>query len=157
MQMGMPYPQFPGERQHPVVIEQFWALRNDALFHKGLQGVWENDGIRLANPLQSSRSTFSWRSFLSFFAFQAGIWSTPISALLSSPTVSDRLSAQRRSASLLSTSHPGISQNTRSMRVLCAVPQSITRDRVSVKIVPSSSRLCTIICPACAVMISRTM
>jgi hypothetical protein len=35
----------------------------------------------LANPLQSSRSTFSRGSFLSFFAFKEGILGTPISAL----------------------------------------------------------------------------
>jgi hypothetical protein len=37
--------------------------------------------ILLANLLQSSRSTFSWGSFLSFFAFKAGMLDTPISAL----------------------------------------------------------------------------
>ena len=46
--------------------------------------------ILLANPLQRSRSTFSWESFPSFFAFQEGMWGTQISALLSSPTVSLR-------------------------------------------------------------------
>jgi hypothetical protein len=35
----------------------------------------------LANPLQSSRSTFSRGSFLSFFAFQEGMLGTPISLL----------------------------------------------------------------------------
>jgi hypothetical protein len=34
----------------------------------------------LANLLQSSRSTFSWGSFPSFFAFKAGMWDTQISA-----------------------------------------------------------------------------
>jgi hypothetical protein len=43
----------------------------------------------LANLFQSSRSTFSRGSFLSFFAFKEGMWDTQISALLSSPTVSD--------------------------------------------------------------------
>jgi hypothetical protein len=38
--------------------------------------------------LQSSRSTFSWESFASFFAFKEGMSDTGISALLSSPTVS---------------------------------------------------------------------
>jgi hypothetical protein len=42
----------------------------------------------LANLFQSSRSTFSWGSFPSFFAFKEGMWDTQISALLSSPTVS---------------------------------------------------------------------
>jgi hypothetical protein len=40
--------------------------------------------------LQSSRSTFSCASFPSFFAFKEGMLETHISALLSSPTVSDR-------------------------------------------------------------------
>ncbi len=41
--------------------------------------------------LQSSRSTFSWRSFLNFFAFKEGMLDTPISALGGWPTVSARL------------------------------------------------------------------
>jgi hypothetical protein len=49
-------------------------------------------GILLANPLQSSRSTFSRESFPSFFAFKEGMWDTQISALLSSPTVSQPFS-----------------------------------------------------------------
>src|SRR5215216_1979518 len=44
--------------------------------------------ILLANLLQSSRSTFSWRSFLSFLAFKEGMLSTPISVLGGWPTVS---------------------------------------------------------------------
>src|SRR5262245_22953848 len=47
-----------------------------------------NVPILLANPLQSSKRTFSWGHFLSFFAFQEGMWDTQVSALLSSPTVS---------------------------------------------------------------------
>src|SRR5262249_41667232 len=47
--------------------------------------------ILLANPLQSSSSTFSWGSFLGFFAFKEGVWDTQIAALLSSPTVSLRI------------------------------------------------------------------
>jgi hypothetical protein len=52
------------------------------------QTVRENGRILLANPLQSSSSTFSWGSFLGFFAFKEGMWDTQIAALLSSPTVS---------------------------------------------------------------------
>jgi hypothetical protein len=44
----------------------------------------------LANLLQGSRSTFSCVCFPRFFAFQAGMWDAPISALLNSPTVSGR-------------------------------------------------------------------
>jgi hypothetical protein len=40
-----------------------------------------NARILLANPLQSSRSTFSRGSLLSFFAFQEGMLGTPISVL----------------------------------------------------------------------------
>src|SRR5215813_11075598 len=47
-----------------------------------------NGRILLANPLQSSKRTFSWGSFLSFFAFKEGMRDTQIAALLSSPTVS---------------------------------------------------------------------
>jgi hypothetical protein len=47
----------------------------------GWMRVWENAGILLANLLQSSKSTFSWRCFLSFFAFKHGILDTQISAL----------------------------------------------------------------------------
>jgi hypothetical protein len=56
----------------------------------GLTLMPVNGRILLANLLRSSRSTFSWRSFPSFFAFKAGMWDTQISALLSSPTVSGR-------------------------------------------------------------------
>src|SRR4029077_15812915 len=44
--------------------------------------------ILLANLLQSSRSTFSWGSFPSFFAFKAGMLNTQISAPGGWPTVS---------------------------------------------------------------------
>ena len=50
-----------------------------------------NGRILLANPLQSSKRTFSWGSFLSFFACKEGMWDTQIAALLSSPTVSARI------------------------------------------------------------------
>src|SRR5215471_5235834 len=56
--------------------------------------VSKKGGILLANPLQSSKRTFSWGSFLSFFAFQEGMWDTQIVALLSSPTVSGRFVRQ---------------------------------------------------------------
>ena len=45
--------------------------------------------ILLANLFQSSRSTFSWGSFPSVFAFKEGMWDTHISALGGSPTVSE--------------------------------------------------------------------
>src|SRR5215467_9463386 len=57
----------------------------------GSAGGWEKrpKGPRSQpTQLQSSRSTFSRGSFLSFFAFQEGILSTPISALRGWPTVS---------------------------------------------------------------------
>jgi hypothetical protein len=53
-------------------------------------GVSFKDRILLANLLQRSRSTCSWGSFLSFFAFKEGILDTQISALGGWPTVSDR-------------------------------------------------------------------
>src|SRR5215510_5812173 len=43
--------------------------------------VSKKGGILLVNLLQSSRSTFSWGGFLSFFAFQEDMLSTPISVL----------------------------------------------------------------------------
>ena len=46
--------------------------------------------ILLANLLQNSKSTSSWRSFLSFFVFKEGMLDTPISALGGWPTVSVR-------------------------------------------------------------------
>jgi hypothetical protein len=46
--------------------------------------------ILLANLLQSSRSTFSRGSILSFFAFKEGMLGTPISVLGGWPTVSAR-------------------------------------------------------------------
>src|SRR5712691_10274210 len=48
----------------------------------------ENGGILLVNLLQSSRSTLSCGSFLSFLAFKEGMLSTPISILGGWPTVS---------------------------------------------------------------------
>ena len=57
----------------------------------GLHGVCRFNGrILLANLLQSSRSTFSWGSFPSFFAFKEGMLGTQISALGGWPTVSGR-------------------------------------------------------------------
>src|SRR5262249_42121022 len=50
--------------------------------------VSKKGGILLANPLQSSSSTFSWGSFLGFFAFKEGMWDTQIAALGGWPTVS---------------------------------------------------------------------
>src|SRR5262249_55525831 len=61
--------------------------RREALFRDPTE-VSDNGGILLANLLQSSKSTFSWGSFLSFFAFQEGILDTHISALGGWPTVS---------------------------------------------------------------------
>ena|SRR5438132_11234397 len=49
-----------------------------------------NARILLANLLQSSRSTFSRGSFLSFLAFKEGMLGTPISVLGGWPTVSAR-------------------------------------------------------------------
>jgi hypothetical protein len=57
-----------------------------------MTAVSQNYPILLANLLQSSRSTFSWRSFLSFFACKEGMVDTQISALGGWPTVSDNMS-----------------------------------------------------------------
>src|SRR5215471_5179777 len=57
----------------------------------GSAGGWEKrpKGPRSQpTQLQRSKRTFSWGSFLSFFAFKEGMWDTQIAALLSSPTVS---------------------------------------------------------------------
>jgi hypothetical protein len=59
------------------------------IWQRFLRGSFK-DRILLANLLQSSRSTFSRGSFSSFFAFQAGMMDTHISALGGWPTVSDR-------------------------------------------------------------------
>src|SRR5438132_14367946 len=56
----------------------------------GSAGGWEKrpKGPRSQpTQLQSSSSTFYYTSFSSFCAFQEGMLETPISALLSSPTV----------------------------------------------------------------------
>ena len=50
----------------------------------------KNARILLVNLHQSSRSTFSWESFPSFFAFQEGMLDTQILALGGWPTVSAR-------------------------------------------------------------------
>src|SRR6266568_4794550 len=56
-------------------------------------GLAKNERILLANLLQSSRSTLSRGSFLSFLAFKEGMLSTPISVLGGWPTVSGRFLA----------------------------------------------------------------
>src|SRR5438105_15937351 len=79
---------FIGKRnvaQYRVPVE---SVQETSIRGSTVKPVEENEGILLANLLQSSRSTFSWGSFPSFFAFQEGMWDTQISALLSSPTVS---------------------------------------------------------------------
>src|SRR5215510_6336693 len=73
----------------------------------GSAGGWEKrpKGPRSQpTQLQSSKRTFSWGSFLSFFAFKEGMWDTQISALLSSPTISGRL--QDKGARSLSPQRP---------------------------------------------------
>jgi hypothetical protein len=65
------------------------STRKPALW-QGSPVCRKNGRILLANPLQSSRSTFSRGSFLSFFAFQEGMLGTPISLLGGWPTVSGR-------------------------------------------------------------------
>jgi hypothetical protein len=50
-------------------------------------GVSKNLRRLLANPLQSSRSPFSWGSFRSLFAVKEGMMDTPIAALGGWPTV----------------------------------------------------------------------
>ena len=57
----------------------------------------KNARILLANLLQRSRSTFSWGSFLSFFAFQEGMLDTQTLALGGWPTVSARYWCSRSS------------------------------------------------------------
>src|SRR5262249_50173723 len=56
-----------------------------ALFIRGGEG--NPHDVLLANLLQGSRSTLSCTRFPSVFAFQEGVWTTQISALLGSPTV----------------------------------------------------------------------
>src|SRR4030095_15495137 len=68
-------------RQHERLFPTFYVSGH--LCH----GFSLNERILLANPLQSSRSTFSRGSFLSFFAFQEGMLGTPISLLGGWPTV----------------------------------------------------------------------
>jgi hypothetical protein len=51
-------------------------------------GCASNERRLLANPLQSSRSPFSWGSFRSLFAVKEGMMDTPIAALGGWPTVS---------------------------------------------------------------------
>jgi hypothetical protein len=57
--------------------------------------VLKKGGILLANLLQSSRSTFSRGSLLSFFAFKEGRLGTPISLREGWPTVSGRYPCTR--------------------------------------------------------------
>src|SRR2546426_7997057 len=110
------------------------------------EGCLENEGILLANLLQSSRSTFSRGSFLSFLAFKEGMLGTPISVLGGWPTVSGRylynaLCGHHRHAHRLS--NPCI---WGSQKHLCTTPSSIHNLSLSGADNPSSryqpSRFC---------------
>src|SRR4030095_3652818 len=78
-----------------AIAPSVWEKRSDTLLKIASQFssavVRDTHELLLANPLQSSRSTFSRESFPSFFAFKEGMWDTQISALLSSPTVAHEL------------------------------------------------------------------
>src|SRR5215813_11980872 len=76
--------------------------------------------ILLANLFQGSRSTLFCVSFPSVFAFQAGMWGTPISALLNSPTVSLRFA------------HPVFHPMVCYFKVLCAC----TTNRATLNVPP---------------------
>ena len=69
----------PIERSMPVALKSSRGVDKQACTEAVV--VQETARILLANLLQRSRSTFSWGSFLSFFAFQADMLSTPISVL----------------------------------------------------------------------------
>src|SRR4030095_3178700 len=75
---------------HRVSVSGSWTLWPEGSRREGLCRF--NGRILLVNLLQSARSTFSWGSFLSFFAFQEDMLSTPISVLGGWPTVSARFS-----------------------------------------------------------------
>ena len=77
----------PAPRQTPSEAQNERGCHDRQSQSFPLSGCAINPRILLANLLQSSRSTFSWESFPSFFAFQEGMWDTQISAFLSSPTV----------------------------------------------------------------------
>jgi hypothetical protein len=63
----------------------FYRFTRDSNVDSG--EVSKKGRILLANLFQGSRSTLSRVSFPSVFAFQAGMWGTPISTLLNSPIV----------------------------------------------------------------------
>src|SRR2546423_2271631 len=67
------------------------------IFPRLLPRVASNERILLVNLLQSSRSTLSRGSFLSFLAFKEGMLSTPISVLGGWPTVSEGFLRQHSS------------------------------------------------------------
>jgi hypothetical protein len=71
----------------------------------------------LVNLLQRSRSTFSWRSFLSFFAFKDGILDTQISALGGWPTVTGRFLGHLAS-------HCGTKRNSLPLNISPFLPES---------------------------------
>jgi hypothetical protein len=71
--------------------------------------VSKKGGLLLANPLQSSRSTFSWGNLLSFFAFKDGMLDTPIALLGVPGVISGKFSVRETATkSLLSTGHDNI-------------------------------------------------
>ena len=70
-------------------------------------GRQKNEGILLANLLQRSRTAFSCVSFSNFFAFKEGMYDTQVSAVLSSPTVSEGFLDRCPTRTLLIVDHPG--------------------------------------------------
>ena len=81
-------PQNPNSREMSVISLHNGALTtpicrspfSERAFYPYIP-VLKNPPILLVNPLQSSRSTFSQGSLLSFFAFKEGVLGTPISVL----------------------------------------------------------------------------
>ena len=90
-----------------------------------------NGRILLANLLQSSRSTFSRGSFLSFLAFKEGMWDTQISALGGSPTVSGRYL----------TSFPTESSSSSPSGRCLSLPLSLTRGVLGLRVLERRARM----------------
>jgi hypothetical protein len=110
-----------GGERGPVEDKHISAQGTPACVGTVTPGLSENGRILLANLLQSSRSTFSRGSFLSFFAFQEGRLGTSISVLGGWPTVSARYRYTRREGhfSQHGTHRNSVHQSTSSWWVAC--------------------------------------
>jgi hypothetical protein len=93
----------PSPLLHTVTVSGFCTALGWVIGH--ISPDPHNGRILLANLLQSSRSTFSWGGFPSFFVFKAGMLDTQILAPGGWPTVSGRFFTPCRRPGMFASSY----------------------------------------------------